>query len=147
MLGGYAGLLCGYDTANLWFGFNAVGNLSPVFTRIYTEKYKPTPDGIGALDKNQNGADIPNKSKFIDNIGLRDTVNKTNDLYSRAVVLDIRLSTREQVQVWNGPGYGDQPPYVITGVLNSNRDEFPDTLYRRALQKLINGTWYNVGGL
>ncbi|HDW3554114.1 TPA: tail fiber protein [Escherichia coli] len=62
-------------------------------------------------------------------------------------VQDIRLSTREQVQVWSGPGYGDQPPYVITGVLNSNRDDFPDTVYRRALQKLINGTWYNVGGL
>ncbi|EOV0971316.1 phage tail protein [Edwardsiella piscicida] len=62
-------------------------------------------------------------------------------------VQDIRLSTREQVQVWNGPGYGDQPPYVITGVLNGNRDEVPDTVYRRALQKLINGTWYNVGGL
>ncbi|WP_254654768.1 prophage tail fiber N-terminal domain-containing protein [Edwardsiella tarda] len=62
-------------------------------------------------------------------------------------VQDIRLSTREQVQVWRGPGYGDQPPYVITGVLNSNRDDMPDTIYRRALQKFINGTWYNVGGL
>ncbi|WP_232517052.1 phage tail protein [Edwardsiella tarda] len=73
--GGYAGLLCGYDTANLWFGFNSVGNLSPEFARIYTERYKPTPGAIGALDKNQNGADIPNKPSFIDNIGLRGTVN------------------------------------------------------------------------
>ncbi|EIJ5167145.1 phage tail protein, partial [Salmonella enterica] len=62
-------------------------------------------------------------------------------------VQDIRLSTREQVQIWNGPGFGDQPPYVITGVLNGNRDELTDTIYRRALQKFINGTWYNVGGL
>ena len=62
-------------------------------------------------------------------------------------VQDIRLSTREGSQVWRGPGYGDQPPYVITGVLNSNRDDLPDTIYRRALQKFINGTWYNVGGL
>ncbi|WP_232238215.1 hypothetical protein [Edwardsiella hoshinae] len=67
--------------------------------------------------------------------------------FDERYVKDIRLSTREGSQVWNGPGYGDQPPYVITGVLNSNRDEFPDTIYRRALQKFINGTWYNVGGL
>lgn len=62
-------------------------------------------------------------------------------------VQDIRLSAREQVRLWNGPGYGDQPPYVITGVINDNRDGAPDSVYRRALQKFINGTWYNVGGL
>ncbi|WP_370555512.1 phage tail protein [Edwardsiella tarda] len=62
-------------------------------------------------------------------------------------VQDIRLSTKEEVWVWNGPGYNDQPPYVITGVANDNRDEFPDRVQRRAIQKFINGTWYNVGGL
>ncbi|STE53217.1 Uncharacterised protein [Edwardsiella tarda] len=62
-------------------------------------------------------------------------------------VQDIRFSTKESVWMWNGPGYNDQPPYVITGVANDNRDEFPDQIYRRALQKFINGTWYNVGGL
>ncbi|WP_447722292.1 prophage tail fiber N-terminal domain-containing protein [Edwardsiella tarda] len=67
--------------------------------------------------------------------------------FDERYVRDIRLSTREGSQVWRGPGYGDQPPYVITGVLNSNRDDLPDTIYRRALQKFINGTWYNVGGL
>ncbi|WP_392454426.1 phage tail protein [Edwardsiella piscicida] len=62
-------------------------------------------------------------------------------------VQDIRLSTREGSQIWRGSGYSDQPPYVITGVENGNRDDVPDQAYRRALQKLINGTWYNVGGL
>ncbi|MGL5171969.1 MAG: phage tail protein [Edwardsiella tarda] len=62
-------------------------------------------------------------------------------------VQDIRLSTKESAWLWNGPGYNDQPPYVITGVGNDNRDEYPDQIYRRALQKFINGTWYNVGGL
>ncbi|MFS6802416.1 prophage tail fiber N-terminal domain-containing protein [Edwardsiella tarda] len=333
--GGYAGLLCGYGTADLWFGFNAVGKSSPEFARIYTERYKPTPGSIGALDKNQNGADIPNKDSFLQAIrGARAipiiNIDGTNGdwtteqftqwlesqgafnfpywvckggwTYSRSktisdtgcgrihlagavievmgnrgsktirittptttssngvpnaqftyinhgrdyspgwrrdyntrnpqpafalgktgdtaasdtgvawdaptgvyqanipgasclilhfnmgvgscpavqfrvnyrnggiayrsardragfengwielmpatkTVQDIRLSTREQVQIWNGPGFGDQPPYVITGVLNGNRDELTDTIYRRALQKLINGTWYNVGGL
>lgn len=205
----------------------------------------------GALQKAQNGADIPNKSKFIDNTGLRDTVNKANNAVptSRKInnkvlssdisltasdvsafalgrtgamasndkavpwnapsgiylaniggatcmilhfnmntgscpsvqfkinyknggvayrsardghgfesdwvelmpatktVQDIRLSTKEGVWLWNGPGYKDQPPYVITGVANNNSDEVPDQIYRRALQKFINGTWYNVGGL
>ncbi|ATI62778.1 prophage tail fiber N-terminal domain-containing protein [Edwardsiella tarda] len=335
MLGGYAGLLCGYGTADLWFGFNAVGKSSPEFARIYTERYKPTPGGIGALDKNQNGTDIPNKDRFLQAISgakaipilyidgangdwttaqfiqwlesqgafnfpywickgnwsygssktISDTgcgrihlagavievmgdrgsktirittptttsyngmpnaqftyinhgdnyapgwrrdyntknpqpafaLGKTGDtaasdtgvawdapsgvyqanipgasclilhfnmgvgscpavqfrvnyrnggiayrsardragfengwielMPATKTVQDIRLSTREQVQVWRGPGYGDQPPYVITGVLNNNRDDLPDTIYRRALQKFINGTWYNVGGL
>lgn len=62
-------------------------------------------------------------------------------------VQDIRLSAREGSQIWRGSGYSDQPPYVITGVENGNRDDVPDQAYRRALQKLINGTWYNVGGL
>ncbi|AIJ10518.1 Hypothetical protein ETEE_4112 [Edwardsiella anguillarum ET080813] len=62
-------------------------------------------------------------------------------------VQDIRFSAREGSQIWRGIGYSDQPPYVITGVENGNRDDFPDQVYRRALQKLINGTWYNVGGL
>lgn len=30
----------------------------------------------GALQKDQNGADVPNKPKFIENLGLNDTVNK-----------------------------------------------------------------------
>ncbi|WP_249041320.1 hypothetical protein, partial [Edwardsiella anguillarum] len=62
-------------------------------------------------------------------------------------VQDIRLSACERSQIWQGSGYSDQPPYVITGVENGNRDDVPDQVYRRALQKLINGTWYNVGGL
>ncbi|WHQ26734.1 tail fiber protein [Edwardsiella anguillarum] len=81
----------------------------------------------------------------------RDRVGFENDwvelMPATKTVQDIRLSTREQAQLWNGPGFGDQPPYVITGVLNSNRDELADTIYRRAFQKLVNGTWYNVGGL
>ncbi|MDE9494696.1 phage tail protein, partial [Xenorhabdus bovienii] len=34
------------------------------------------------LEKNQNGADIPNKPKFVDNLGLADTVKRANNAYS-----------------------------------------------------------------
>ncbi len=192
--GGYAGLLCGYDTANLWFGFNAVGKLSPEFARIYTERYKPTPGDIGAFALGRTGdtaatdkgiawnapsgvyqANVPGASCLIlhFNMGVgscpavqfkvnyrnggisyrsaRDGHGFESDwvelMPATKTVQDIRLSTREQVRLWRGPGYGDQPPYIITGVINDNRDEVPDSVYRRALQKLINGTWYNVGGL
>ena len=62
-------------------------------------------------------------------------------------VQDIRLGAVESVMAWRGPGYGDQPPYIITGVKNGTGDDFIDDIFRRPLQKFINGTWYNVGGL
>ncbi|STE53366.1 Uncharacterised protein [Edwardsiella hoshinae] len=212
-------------------GRDLIGKASTDAVLEYLGLRETINQAAGALQKAQNGADIPNKSKFIDNTGLRDTVNKANNAVptSRRInnkalssdisltasdvsafalgrtgaaasndkavpwnapsgiylaniggascmilhfnmgtgscpsvqfkincknggvayrsardgygfesdwvelmpatktVQDIRLSTREQVKVWNGPGYGDQPPYVITGVLNSNRDEFTDT--------------------
>ncbi|MDC9605606.1 hypothetical protein [Xenorhabdus griffiniae] len=37
------------------------------------------------LDKNKNGADIPNKSEFVKNLGLRDTVNRA----ANAVMMDL----------------------------------------------------------
>ncbi|WP_370548709.1 phage tail protein [Edwardsiella tarda] len=82
--GGYAGLLCGFDTADIWFGFNRVGGSSPVFARIYTERYKPTPSDIGALDKNQNGADIQDKQRFINNLGLRGTVDLADGAFQKS---------------------------------------------------------------
>ncbi|SPW34088.1 Phage tail fibre repeat [Edwardsiella tarda] len=56
----------------------------------------------GALQKTQNGADIPNKSKFIDNTGLRDTVNKANNavptsrkINNKALSSDISLTASD----------------------------------------------------
>ncbi len=36
------------------------------------------------LSKSQNGADIPNKSEFVKNLGLVETVNKANNTYSKS---------------------------------------------------------------
>jgi len=60
-------------------------------------------------------------------------------------VMDIRLGQVESAQAWRGPGYIDQPPYVLTGAQNGNTDEYIDVIYRRPIQKNVNGTWYNVG--
>ncbi|WP_447722518.1 phage tail-collar fiber domain-containing protein [Edwardsiella tarda] len=40
----------------------------------------------GAMQKNQHGTDIPDKALFIDNIGLRETVDLARDAYSKKVV-------------------------------------------------------------
>nr|WP_071846898.1 hypothetical protein [Arsenophonus nasoniae] len=59
-------------------------------------------------------------------------------------VRDIRLGHMQEVQVWRGPGYRDEPPHVITGAYNWNSDEYVDLIQRRPLQKNINGNWMNV---
>ncbi|CAM4022907.1 MULTISPECIES: hypothetical protein [Xenorhabdus] len=60
-------------------------------------------------------------------------------------IQDIRLGSVESASVWKSYGFSDFPPYVITGVINHNSDKYIDSVYRRPLQKLVNGVWYNIG--
>ncbi|MEX0448091.1 hypothetical protein ABLA85_18810, partial [Xenorhabdus sp. SGI246] len=71
------------------------------------------------------------------------TVRNANSKY----IQDIQLGAVEYAKVWRGYGYTDTPPYIITGVENHNSDDVPDAVYRRPLQKLINGIWHNIGAL
>lgn len=67
-----------------------------------------------------------------------------------AGVQDIRLGRQELITVWYGPGYGpgdDRNGYVMTVILNHNRDPFIDTVGRRPIQKLVNGVWYNIASI
>ncbi len=59
-------------------------------------------------------------------------------------VRDIRLGSVESAPSWNGPGYNDNAGYVLTGASNYNMDEYLDHIYRRPLQKHINGNWVTV---
>ncbi|MFS7243398.1 MULTISPECIES: phage tail protein [Serratia] len=59
-------------------------------------------------------------------------------------VRDIRLGNVENAASWNGAGYLDSAGYVLTGAANNNRDEYIDVIYRRPLQKNINGNWVTV---
>lgn len=55
---------------------------------------KANQNANGRLAKDQNGADIPNKSKFIENLGLNDTVNKAaNALPTIKASLSVDLNT------------------------------------------------------
>ncbi|HGE5158442.1 TPA: phage tail protein, partial [Escherichia coli] len=42
-------------------------------------------------------------------------------------ITGIRLGGLLSVQTWNGPGWSDRSGYVVTGSVNSNRDELIDT--------------------
>ena len=62
-------------------------------------------------------------------------------------ITGIRLGTKSSAQTWNGPGWGDKSGYVVTGSVNSNKDELIDTTQARPVQYCINGTWYNAGSI
>ncbi|WP_124866110.1 tail fiber protein [Escherichia albertii] len=62
-------------------------------------------------------------------------------------ITGIRLGTKSSAQTWNGPGWGDKSGYVVTGSVNSNKDEIIDTTQARPVQYCINGTWYNAGSI
>lgn len=72
-------------------------------------------------------------------------IANVNNYINGNFVRDFRLGGLESTNVANAIGYTDQPPYVITGVYNFNSDNIIDVLYRRPMQKYVNGTWYNVG--
>lgn len=71
----------------------------------------------------------------------------TWDYVNGTFVRDIRLGGLESVMAWNGPGYVDQGGYVLTGAANGNQDAYIDIIYRRPLQKNINGNWMNIGSI
>lgn len=76
------------------------------------------------------------------NINARATI----DWVRQNFLSGFRLGAVEGAQVWRAYGYGDNPPYVITGVINGNTDDLIDSVTRRPLQMYING-WRNVDWL
>lgn len=78
--------------------------------------------------------------------GIRDNninARATVDWVRQNFLSGFRLGGAESTQVWKAYGYGDNPPYVITGVTNFNTDAYIDSLNRRPLQMYING-WRNI---
>ncbi|ENU8845448.1 hypothetical protein ACE3D5_002983 [Salmonella enterica] len=67
----------------------------------------------------------------------------TADWVRQNFLSGFRLGGVESAQVWRAFGYDDNPPYVITGVINGNTDDLIDNVKRRPLQMYING-WRNI---
>ncbi|PHM61511.1 hypothetical protein [Xenorhabdus ishibashii] len=101
-----------------------------------------TTDGKGIYFVQRNK---DNKNQWILHFPQKDGVVATTDDIAN-YVQDIRFGSVEHSAIWKGYGFSDTPPYVITAVVNDGNNE-PDTTSRRPLQKLINGTWYNIGAL
>ncbi|EJB4183860.1 phage tail protein [Salmonella enterica] len=81
--------------------------------------------------------------------GIRDNninARATIDWVRQNFLSGFRLGSVENAQVWRAYGYNDQPPYVITGVINGNTDDLIDNVTRRPLQMYING-WRNIDWL
>ncbi|EGB0327186.1 phage tail protein [Salmonella enterica] len=70
----------------------------------------------------------------------------TVDWVRQGFLSGFRLGAVQVAQVWRAYGYNDQPPYVITGVMNGNSDDLIDNIARRPLQMYLNG-WRNVDWL
>uniref|UniRef100_T1JAE7 Uncharacterized protein n=1 Tax=Strigamia maritima TaxID=126957 RepID=T1JAE7_STRMM len=69
-------------------------------------------------------------------------IQDVNNRLSQCVT-DIKVSASESVVIWKGPGYGDEANrgYVLTGVVNFNRDKYVDSANRRQVLFLKNNAW------
>ncbi|MEQ9886485.1 hypothetical protein [Pectobacterium zantedeschiae] len=93
------------------------------WARIYSDQDKPTATEIGALTSTEADSRYLGKGSGVQ---------------------DIRLGALSSVNAWRGPGFSDTAGYVMTAIINNNSDEYIDTLSRRPIQKLVNGTWLTV---
>ncbi|EFK9183860.1 phage tail protein [Escherichia coli] len=95
------------------------------------------------LRREQHGADIPNKGAFIDNLGLRDTVNRAaNALPSNGTaVAASRLANARRI---NGVAFdGTQDINITSGMPESTANQRYVTGVRLGAQALSGGLEYN----
>ncbi|HFC9880335.1 TPA: phage tail protein, partial [Escherichia coli] len=95
------------------------------------------------LRREQNGADIPDKGAFIDNVGLRDTVNRAaNALPSNGTaVAASRLANARRI---NGVAFdGTQDINITSGMPESTANQRYVTGVRLGAQALRGGLEYN----
>ncbi|KAB7693239.1 hypothetical protein GBN24_03990 [Plesiomonas shigelloides] len=111
------------------------------------------------LSKDQNGADIPDKQRFINNLGLRDVVNQsiagvTDYVNQQLVARDNNINSRATWDYVNQTFVRRLRRGAVA--VGSNETEAPAGCFTtmvirtqawyRPLQMNINGGWYNVDG-
>lgn len=104
------------------------------------------PNAVISLATRSGGDKLTNFKFMFDGRVLTDRgqLLVSSDIGDR--VTGCRLGGVQKAQLWEGRGYTDTPPYVITGVNNNNYDEVPDDVQRRPLQYYIAQTgWVNFG--
>ncbi|ENL7332687.1 phage tail protein [Escherichia albertii] len=117
-------------------------------------------DGVHVNNGSDGGGDFIFKRDGGFTLGSGAQVGNNGDIYGSVwgnnwistwihnnVVRDVRLGSLQLKNVWRDSGFSDTSGYVLTAAINSNSDDIVDTVGRRPIQKLIGGTWYNVGSI
>lgn len=152
-------ILATSDTRDVWIGFRYTVPDEAGFTWIQlnqnVENLGLTDTVNRALHVNSDG-DIRGSlwGDWLSHWLYGQFATRDNNINARATVdwvrqnflSGFRLGGVESAQVWRAYGYGDNPPYVITGVINGNTDDLIDNVTRRPLQMYING-WRNIDWL
>ncbi|EJI8149349.1 hypothetical protein NG369_003326 [Salmonella enterica] len=125
------------------------------------------------LEKNQNGADIPDKKQFARTIGAVTSTITANTLRAGGAiyqnngdifgsvwgnswlslwinnnfVADVQLGAGTSVTTWNNAGsWPNTPGYVVTSVWKDAQGENIDGINYAPLQKRVGNQWYTVQG-
>lgn len=152
-------ILATSDAGNVWIGLRYTAPTDTAFTWIQlnqnVENLGLTDTVNRALHVNSDG-DIRGSlwGEWLSHWLYGQFATRDNNINARATVdwvrqnflSGFRLGAVESAVVWRAYGYGDNPPYVITGVINGNTDDLIDNVTRRPLQMYING-WRNVDWL
>lgn len=152
-------ILATSDAGNVWIGLRYTAPTDTAFTWIQlnqnVENLGLTDTVNRALHVNGDG-DIRGSlwGEWLSHWLYGQFATRDNNINARATVdwvrqnflSGFRLGAVESAVVWRAYGYGDNPPYVITGVINGNTDDLIDNVTRRPLQMYING-WRNIDWL
>lgn len=152
-------ILATSDTGNVWIGLRYTAPTDAAFTWIQLNQ---NVENLGLTDTVNRASHVFTDGNingslwggFLNNwinnqFGIRDNninARATVDWVRQNFLSGFRLGAVESAVVWRAYGYDDNPPYVITGVINFNTDDLIDSVKRRPLQMYING-WRNIDWL
>lgn len=152
-------ILATSDTRDVWIGFRYTVPDEAGFTWIQLNQ---NVENLGLTDTVNRASHVFTDGNingslwggFLNNwinnqFGIRDNninARATVDWVRQNFLSGFRLGAVESAVVWRAYGYDDNPPYVITGVINFNTDDLIDSVKRRPLQMYING-WRNIDWL
>ncbi|EKB5039395.1 tail fiber protein [Salmonella enterica] len=145
-------ILATSDTMDVWIGFRYAVPVDANFTWIQLNQ---NVQNLGLADTVNRASHVYTDGNINGSLWGGWLSNWLNGQFAARATVDwvrqgflsgFRLGAVQVAQVWRAYGYNDQPPYVITGVMNGNSDDLIDNIARRPLQMYLNG-WRNVDWL
>lgn len=124
-------------------------NSSVVYSFVNGNWEKPTATDVDALAKSQNGADIPNKPLFVQNLGLKETLNPTKRVSIGALGTGVFDGSKPAINIGDSDsGFVFESDGVIGVYVNSQKiAELTNTEFKIiGNASLVNGALL-LGGL